>query len=147
MKTMIVIFVILCLLLSCKKNAATSNNCTKTVANIAGTYSPVKNEISMMNAPFVDITNQWQDCERDDKVILNANGNYTYQDLGISCAPSGNGSGTWGISADGKFTINDTGSVVDISNADITSFDCSTLVITGDIATGTGTRFRITLKK
>ena len=149
MKTPLLITVVfLCLLFSCKKDTTTNNTCAKTVANIAGTYSPVKNEISMMNASFADITSQWQPCERDDKLILNANGIYTYQDLGISCTPSGNSSGTWSISSpDGKFTINDTGSAQDITNADITSFDCSTLVLTGDVSTGTGTRFRLTLKK
>ena len=149
MKTpLLITLVFLCLLSSCKKDAATSNTCAKTVANIAGTYSPIKNEISMMNAPFADITSQWQPCERDDKLILNANGIYTYQDLGISCTPSGNSSGTWSISsADGKFTINDTGSAQEITNADITSFDCSTLILTGDVSAGTGARFRLTLKK
>ena len=148
MKTPLLITVVcLCLLSSCKKDAATSNTCAKTVANIAGTYSPVKNEISMMNAPFMDITSQWQACERDDKVTLNANLTYAYQDLGTSCTPSGKSMGTWRISADGKFTINDNGSAENITNADITSFDCSTLVLTGDVSAGTGTRFRLTLKK
>jgi hypothetical protein len=121
--------VLLCQLFSCKKEDDTKANCDKTMASIAGTYSIVKFEVGT-NGIFEDATGLLESCGLDDKISLNADGTTVSQDLGIVCTPPDNSSGTWSISS-GQLTINDNNSgPLDISTADITSFDCSTLVLT-----------------
>ena len=86
--------------------------------------------------------------ELDDKLSLNNNGTTAYQDLGTTCSPSGSSTGTWSISSDNKVSITDnSGSATDISVADITSYDCSTLVLTGSDPSSPSEQFRLTLKK
>jgi hypothetical protein len=138
----------LCLLLltSCKKDKNDSS-CDKTMSAIAGTYMVVKLEVGLSGS-FQDITDQLDDCEKDDKLILNANGVTDYQDVGSVCSPSGSDTGTWNINSSGKMTIDDNGSgSTDIQSADITSFDCSTLVLTGTDPSVPGVEFRLTIKK
>ena len=138
--------ILLCIVSSsCKKDASSNTNCDKNVASIAGTYSFVKYEAGMSGV-FQDVTHDFlEPCELDDKLTLNTNGTTLYKDLGTACDPSGDETGTWAISSDGKMTIND--GTVDVSVADITSFDCSTLVLTGTETGGSGIQFRVTMKK
>lgn len=148
MKTLILVSVVLlCLFTSCKKDENSNTNCDKTMANIAGSYGIIKLEVGA-GGIFQDATNQLDACELDDKIVLNANGTSAYQDAGVACSPSGNSAGTWSISAAGKMTIDDgSGSASDISSADITSFDCSTLVLTGTDPSTPGFQLRLTIKK
>ena len=130
---------------SCKKEKSTNTNCDKTVAAIAGTYSFIKVEAGT-NGVFKEVTNDFfEPCELDDKISMNVNGTTLYKDLGTVCNPSGDEAGTWSISSAGKIIIND--GTVDVSEADITSFDCSTLIITGNDSGGSGIQFRFTMKK
>ena len=127
---------------ACKKD----NSCDKTVASIAGTYSLVKLEVGS-GGVFSDITGLLETCQLDDKLSLNANGTSSYMDLGTVCLPAGDESGTWDITAAGKMTINTGGGTVDVTDADITSFDCSTLVLTGFDLSSPGDQFRLTIRK
>ena len=149
MKTpLLITLVFLCLLFSCKKADKTIANCTKTMDAIAGTYSLLKLEIQgMENTAFDDISGNLQACELDDKLVLNPNGTTVRQFLGNGCMSPLIASGNWSISADNKMTINDHLSGSDISNADITTFDCSTLVLTGTKPGALNVRYRLTLKK
>lgn len=133
-------------LFSCSKEKSTNSGCAKTVASIAGTYSVLKAEIGL-GGVFVDITSQLDVCKLDDRISLNTNGTTVYADLGTVCSPSGNSTGTWSIDASGRMTIDDGGGSVDISTADITSFDCTTLVLTGTDPGAPGESFRLTMKK
>ena len=147
MKTAIILPAILLLILSsCQKENSTDTNCDKTVAKIAGIYSVQKLEVGV-NGVFVDITSQLDACEIDDKLTLKSDGTTIYQDLGTVCSPSGNATGTWSISSTGKMTIQDNGGSGDIDTADITSFDCSTLVLTGSNSSSPGDQVRLTIKK
>ena len=149
MKTkMFVSAVLLCILFSCKKQDDTKTNCDKTVASIAGTHSTVKFEFGT-NGIFQDATGLLESCDLDDKISLNADGTTVIQDLGIVCTPAENSRGTWSISSSGQITIDDNNNSgpLDISTADITSFDCSTLVLTGSGQSSPEYQFRITLKK
>jgi hypothetical protein len=130
---------------SCKKNDV-ANNCEKTVASIAGTYTVVKLEIGT-SGTFLDVTNLLDACQLDDKLILKTDRTSNYQDLGVVCTPSESSTGTWDINTAGKMTIATNGGAADISTADITSFDCSTLVLTGFDASSPGTQFRLTIRK
>lgn len=117
------------------------------MASIAGTYSIVKFEVGF-NGAFQDFTNQLDACELDDKISLKTDGTTTTQDAGTVCSPPGNSTGTWSVMSNNKITINDNnGGPTDISTADITSFDCSTLVLTGSDPTAPADQFRLTLKK
>ena len=92
------------------------------MADIAGTYTLVKIELGASGV-FEDVTSSnLDDCEKDDKLVLNANGTTSYEDLGVVCSPSGNDTGTWSIDNNGKITISDNGSSTDVSSADITLF-------------------------
>ncbi len=149
MKTKIFVSaVLLCILFSCKKQDDTKTNCDKTVASIAGTYSIVKIELGT-NGVFEDATGLVDSCDLDDKISLNADGTTVIQDLGIVCTPPENSRGTWSISSSGQITLDDNNNSgpLDISTADITSFDCSTLVLTSPDPGIPGDQFRITLKK
>lgn len=116
------------------------------MADVAGTYSLVKIEAGLAD-PLSDITtSELNPCQLDDKLVLNASGTANYQDLGIVCTPSGSTNGTWSISVDGKMTIN-AGTTV-VANAEIVSFDCTTLVmLTNKVISGVSVKFRLTIKK
>ncbi len=136
------------IIFSCKKNDSNSSNCSKTVASIAGTYSIVKVEVSI-NGSFTDFTFSIADCNRDDSLSLNSNGTTSYRDLGIKCSPPSDGTGTWGISSAGKINIrSNRGGASEVSQGDITSYDCSVLVITEPDPSGDpGSKTRVTFKK
>jgi hypothetical protein len=86
-------------------------------------------------------------CQIDDKVELNASGVANFNDLGTVCTPPGNKTGSWSIAANGKMTISGGGST-DLSNADIVSFDCNTLVLLGTQSyAGSIIQLRLTIKK
>ena len=137
---------LLCLFFSCKKNDNNSN-CDKTVASIAGTYTIVKLEVGF-NGIYQDFTNQIDACDLDNKLLLNADGSTVTQDVGVVCTPPSNSTGTWTISSAHKITIDDNnGGPADIASADITSYDCSTLVLTGSDPSVPSAQFRLTLKK
>ena len=138
---------LLCIFFSCKKNDSNTGNCDKTVASIVGTYEIVKFEVGFSGV-FQDFTNQIDACDLDNKILLNGDGTTLTQDVGVVCNPSSNSTGTWSISSAGKMTINDNnGGPTDISTADITSYDCSTLVLTGADPGAPSDQFRLTLKK
>jgi len=130
---------------SCKKEAA-NNACSNTVTNLAGTYSIVKVEANI-TVPYADITNQYfRSCQRDDKIELAASGTATYTDAGTACDPNGTVTGAWSLSSSGKVSLS-AGSV-DISDADIVSFDCTTLVLLYSTTyLGGPVDLRITVKK
>lgn len=145
-KIFVLPMIITTFLASCSKEKSASTLCDKSVSNIAGTYTPIKFEASN-GGIFFNITNTVLDsCQFDDKIILNSDGTSVYLDAGVACTPNGNTNGTWSISSDGKMTL-DAGTS-DVSNAEITSFDCTTLVLTAtEVFAGTPTQFRITMKK
>lgn len=135
------------LLASCKKeNSTSAKTCNKTVADIAGTYSIVKVEAGLAE-PLTDITTSELDpCQLDDKLVLNANGTANYQDAGTACSPNGSETGTWSIGSDGKMTLN--AGTTDVSNSEIISFDCATLVLlANEVIGGFPLKFRLTIKK
>lgn len=147
-KFFILASVFLLILSSCKKeNSGNNPTCNKTVADIAGTYSLVKVEGGLAE-PLLDVTStEVKPCQLDNKIILNANGTTNYSDIGVLCSPpENNAAGTWSISPEGKITVS-AGTVV-VTNADIISYDCTTLVILTDRASGFGTiKVRLTIKK
>ena len=144
MKQAIAFFAIIMLVFSsCKKEQ--THNCGKTMNDIAGTYSIVKLETGS-GGVFTDMTHSIDTCERDDKIILGAGGDYTVQDAG--CLNGGDQTGTWTIRSDGMLITTLNGSIGSSSESEIVSFDCSTLVLLEtDNSGGTVTQSRLTIKK
>ena len=64
------------------------------------------------------------------KYLFNANGTTLYKDLRTLYNLLNDETGTWAISSAGKIIIND--GTIDVSEADLSCYDCSTLVITGN---------------
>lgn len=120
-KTIAFAVCIIILAASCKKEA--KSTCGKTMAEVAGTYSYTKIQFRSGGAT-TDITGTMDVCILDNKMILNTDGTAKYSDEGVDCGRTG--SGHWNIGADGKLHIN-VGTVV-FEDADVTSFDCSTIV-------------------
>ncbi len=128
--------------IGCKKET----NCEKTMSSIAGTYSLIKLEIGS-GGTFIDVTGELDACERDDRVTLSENGTSAYSDLGTVCSPTGDDTGTWSISSSGRMTISSGGGILELTDAEITSFDCETLVLTGFDSSSPGDQFRLTIRK
>ena len=104
----------------CKKSDA---NCDRTMANIAGTYHLTSLKYkSSSSAIEVEIYSMQDACSKDDFIVFSANGQYAYNDAGVSCNPNDSYSSTWSLSGNNI--------TVDGDLATIVSFDCKTLVVT-----------------
>ncbi len=135
--------IILIVISSCKKS--NTQTCSKTMNDIAGTYSIIKLEVGI-GGVFTDRTSSIDPCERDDNIILGAGGDYTVRDAG--CINNGDQTGVWTIRPDGKLITTLNGSITPASESEIVSFDCSTLVLLEtDDSGGTITQIRSTIKK
>ena len=67
--------------------------------------------------------NSLDDCEKDDLLVLHANGTYDYNDIGIVCTPGNSSHGTWSVLGN-QITSSDTDMLV----GTISNFDCKSLV-------------------
>ena len=129
------------LFISCSKDPE-NPPCTTSSAAIAGSYkvtaatykaSSTAAEIDYMNILYYDA------CERDDVLSFTANGNYTINDAGVVCSPSGSDSGNWSLSGS---TMNIDGDLTTIE-----SFDCKTLVLVNNDVNVSGDKLKITLTR
>jgi len=111
---------LLLLFVSCKKEKA---SCDLSSTNIVGSYkaTAVTYKATPSSTP-VDMLAFADACEKDDIIILNANGTFTYQDAGVKCDPTGDDAGSW--------SLNSNVLTVDGEAAAVTSFDCSSMVLT-----------------
>jgi hypothetical protein len=144
MRTLYLIPALLLLLTSCKKdnsNDSSTVNCGKTVSDISGSYSLIKYEQAPSGGSFSE--KPVPACMVGDKLILLSDGTTQYNDVGTSCGEQ-KVTGSWSISVDSKITIDAGLPFGYVGAADITTFDCTTLVIT---TTSNGEILRITLKK
>jgi hypothetical protein len=128
-------------LFSCKKEDSATPPCSISMQNLSGSYKLTALKYKLTPAtPEMDFFSLMDDCEKDDLLILNANGTYQFKDLGIACSPDGNENGTWKL--DGT-TVTSNG----ILEGTISSFDCKTLVFYNDNYNIPGDRAIITLVK
>ncbi len=143
MKKSVIAFSCLAVLFcSCKKDK--DENVSPTTENIAGTYTFGSVMIKAGTNPEVDFTNEWYEaCEKDDIIVLNANGSAAYTDAGIKCDPAGDDTGNWSLTSNNtKININDMGEL------NIISFSGSVLKIgETDNSSGTTITYTITLNK
>ncbi|MBK7560083.1 MAG: hypothetical protein IPP43_03130 [Chitinophagaceae bacterium] len=116
-KIFVLSLVSLLVLSSCKKK---EDPCVTNTASIAGTYKLTSLRFKPSGGTESEIISSLPTCRRDDLHVLNANGNYNYQDAGVVCVPNGNLVGSWSL----------TGNTIDLegNTGTIQSFDCTTLV-------------------
>ena len=122
MKKLVICLFAVTWLASCKDDE--QQTCNKDMAGIAGTYriTAVKykanasaSEVDYYNFFFTDA------CEKDDNIVLNANGTATFNDAGTACSPPNNYSATWSVSGN---TL-----TLDGDPANIDNFNCSTMTV------------------
>ena len=124
---------------SCKKDK--NNSCESTVAGIAGSYKITKITAVIPNFPDQDVTTTFAtDCERNGVYQLKSDKTVTYTESG-SCSDSG--TGTWDI-VDNKMTVTTDGGSLDYSSTPITSWDCTTFVLSQD---GGGVTYKVYFTK
>jgi hypothetical protein len=142
-KVMFGLFSLSMLVTACKKE---DNDCPKTQAELAGTYKLSLVEL-VSGTTAVPITDDYLEaCEKDDELILNANGTFNFLDAGIACDPTSSETGTWQVNSNGTFTIND--EILTLEDAVIAKFDCKNLVLeTTETVMGVSATIRVTLSK
>jgi Lipocalin-like domain len=129
--------IILCVAISCKKEK--QDHCSPTKATIAGTYKVTAFTYKETStSPSQDYLLLKDPCELDDLLEFNANGNYTYRDMGVVCSPDGSDVGSWSVI--GNTIISD-----GIVAGTIQSFDCHTLVVYTDNIFIPGDRITLTI--
>jgi hypothetical protein len=116
--------IILTILSSGNCNKDKDKTCNRDVAGISGTHkitavrykaTPTSTELDYYALLFPDA------CERDDVWVLNANGSFAFNDVGVICAPSGSYTGFWSLSAN---TL-----ILDGDPFNIDDFNCSTTTL------------------
>ncbi len=126
---------------SCQKNRSQEDSCARTIAGLAGTYKLTALKYKAgADSPELDYMLLREICENDDLIVLEANGNYRYNDLGLVCSPDGSGTGTWSVA--GNVIISD-----GIVSGIIQNFDCHFLTVYSDDFIIPGDRITLTIEK
>lgn len=138
MKKILLGMLVLGAMASCKKDK--NDSCDANVTSIAGNYKITKVEADNPSPlPDTDITDaSLSACEKSAVFALKADKTFTYDETGTGCVDDANG--TWDI-VDTKLTLNfASGSDLEFSATPITSYDCTTFVVSED--QGSGYTFR-----
>lgn len=142
-KTLAFVVLVASAFTACKKDKEESLAITK--ENLAATYTLASVTVKATGTPETDITKDYVEaCEKDDQVILKADGTYQYKDLGTACDPNGDETGTFSVSGSTlSITIDQ-----DIDQVTIKSLTNKKLVIeeTGDWG-GTTVTFTTTFNR
>jgi Lipocalin-like domain len=125
--------------MACKK--AKEEPCIISTQSLAGTYKLTALQYKQSStATEQDYLVFMDACEKDDLIVVNANGTYTYKDLGAVCVPSQDDAGTWSVNGN---TLTSDGAL----DGTIVSFDCKTLVYFGKDVYNTGDKLIFTMVK
>jgi len=108
------------LIFSCKKSD--NKNGALTVANLSGSYK-LKALVWVSGNVSVNVYDSLPACEKDDIIKLNPDLSANFIDAGVRCTPPGDATGTWKLSGDSLY--------IGANAGKISSFDGTTLVITG----------------
>lgn len=128
------------LLASCSKDDDPAPTCEVTIAKIAATYKITK-IVSVTPAGEIDVTaTLLEPCLASARYKLNSDKTMTYTEL-PSCG--GDGAGTWDLVGN-RISIIHTGAGIDLASANVTSFDCSRLLISTDVVAGAGFKYTFT---
>lgn len=130
-------FIVFSAIACSKKN---DNNNSITVENLSGTYA-LKALVWKLGTESINVYEALDACDKDNLIRLNADLTAGFIDDGIMCTPPENATGTWRLSGDSLY----------LSSSDlggkITSFDGTTLVITGTVENQPSAVGTTTLKK
>jgi hypothetical protein len=127
--------------MACKKDTVQEESCIISTQSLAGTYKLTALQYKQNNdATGQDYLALMDACEKDDRIILNANGTYTYKDLGVVCLPSQDDTGTWSVNGN---TLTSDGAI----GGTISSFDCTKLVYYAKDVYAAGDRLIFTMIK
>jgi Lipocalin-like domain len=129
--------------MACKKDTVKDEPqpCTISMQSLAGSYKLTALQYKQNNnAAGVDYLVFMDACEKDDLVVLNANGTYNYKDMGVVCLPSQDDAGTWSVTGS---TLSSDG----VMDGTISSFDCKTLVYYAKDVYTAGDRLIFTMVK
>ncbi len=139
MKKTTIILLSAFILFSCKKN---ENNCTTSVAAIAGSYkitaATYKASATAAETDYYNIL--FEPCERDDVYTFTAAGTYQLADVGMICTPSGSDNGTWSLTGTTVMTI-------DGDPVTLESFDCKQLILVNTDTQAAGDKLKLTLTR
>ncbi len=102
---------------SCKKAEVVPNsNCVLSASNILGTYKITSILYkSDPQTPEIDYFMYYDECEKDNLLILNSNNTYVISEGATACSPTTSESGNWNLNQS-TITINsELGTVTDFS--------------------------------
>jgi hypothetical protein len=105
---------------SCRKHDRVDWNAsiTPTVANLAGYYKLTSarwNNLDVFSNSNWSL-NLFHDCDKDDIYKFNDDMSYQVVDLGKTCSPSNNETGTWNLVNTSTLRINDENTVIEYFN-------------------------------
>ena len=130
--------------LSCKKSENNNNNCVLNATTIAGTYQIIA--ITYQSSPGAPATDQFSNlpgCEKDDNIVLDADGSLSFVDAGINCGipPEPGSASSW--------TLENNNTILKFGDQQfsIKSFDCKQLVIVESNAVINGDSRTTTIEK
>jgi hypothetical protein len=118
---------------SCKKKDSAPTTCPFTVASLTATYKLTHMYYrSTPTGTDSEIIGSLPACKLDDLLVLNANGIFMIQDVGVTCSTGGSIAGSWIISGN---TISLEGDIYVFQ-----SFDCTNLQLYKDNRLASGDR-------
>jgi hypothetical protein len=127
---------------SCKKNNDTPA-CAADMSHIAGTYKLTALQYQpSSSAAAQDYYAYLDDCQKDDLLVLNANGSYDYKDMGTVCTPSGSEQGSWQIKNNQLIATG-----TELNTGTISSYDCKTLVYYASDVVKSGDKMTFTMTR
>ena len=142
MKRIVLTLAVSMVLFSCKKDdKETPSSCEVSAKGLSGSYklTALVYKKSASATP-VDYLAGMEPCQKDDILVLKADGTYDYPDTGITCSPDESASGTFEVKGN---TLTSDG----ILNGTVASYDCKTLVYYAENTLEAGDRMTFTLVK
>lgn len=131
------------MLFSCKKEDDNNSGCSRSVTGITGSYKLTALQYKASgDANPVDYMEFYDDCQKDDIIVLKSDGSYDYNDEGITCDPDPDrvDHGSWKV--DGNTLIID-----GYATGTITSYDCKALVFYAVDFIGKGDKLTFTMER
>ncbi|UEG50609.1 hypothetical protein LK994_03880 [Ferruginibacter lapsinanis] len=120
---------------SCKKDKSTK--CYISIKDITGFY-----RITKVMIGGADVTSTYMTpCRQSANLQLYNDKTAIYEETGASC--TGTSGGTWDLNlTTNKISVATGGNIVNITDATVTSWDCSSLVVSGNYS---GSDYQVTL--
>ena len=134
------VLVVSALFTNCKKKDDAATTCDATVAGIAANYKITK-KVFVTTGGSIDVTTtQFDACQLAGVYQLKSDKTIIYTETGASC--TGSNTGTWDV-VSGKITLS--GGSLDLTGtANSVANNCSNIVITEDLGSGSSEVYTLT---